>query len=1321
MAVLPHSFAGGHGGTAAVPGAAEPPAVDVSAGAQELDDCSDPAGATNPAAELVGGDVIASRFSVERLARRGGMATVYRARDLDGGGYVALKVMDRVGRSYRERFAREAALLAELSHPAIVGYIAHGSTPEGTPYLVMDWLDGEDLSDRLARGPLDPEGARRLVRRIADALAVAHARGVVHRDVKPSNLFLSGGSLDGVKVLDFGIARLGRAARALTGGGSLLGTVGYMAPEQAMGAARIDARADVFALGCVLYQCLTGRAPFESAHPVAVLAKVLRQEPSPPTELRPELDPRIDALIARLLAKNPDNRPRDAFALIGELDALGPLELGTSPRSRRSSTGLSRAEQRIVSVIIGRPSKDTAGGAETAGDLNALTVRFPLELSPLSGGAVLAVLSGRGEANDRASQASQCAIAMRQLCPGLRIAVATGLVESSANGPVGAAIDRAAALLAEPEGTPGIYLDDLTVGLIGLRFELRSEGSRTVLVGERRGFQHPRPLMGKPTPCVGRDKELKLLQGVLDECINDSVSRAVLVTGPPGIGKSRLASEWLVHSQPPGTVRALMASAEPMTTGSALSLVQQLVRYAVGLTDGISKEEQRALLVQYAKALAGEEEATHLADFLGEVIGVQAEGTPDPILHAARNNPEIMREQIRRALEGWLDGETRRHPVILVLEDLHWGDAPSVLFLTESLRRFADRPFMVFALARPEAEQDFPALCREVALQVRLPRLTTRAAERLVRSALGEPLDPEIVVNVVRIADGNPFYLEELIRRVAAGSTEWPDTVLAMAQSRLEHLDADARHVLRAASVLGEACWAEGVGVMIERSVDVTLVLDSLVEREILFRPTASRYASVREYRFRHALLRDAAYAMLTGEDREAAHRAAGDWLEQVGETDARLLADHFEAGCAAERAIPWSVRAARAAIDSGDIPSAIELSKRGVRLGASGVERGLLLLARGYAQAWSGQADLDVLREALGLLPVGSGQWWLGLSLLVLAASTAGRPDQANAYVRLVAEAPPTSELSGSFGQGLLTLVGGLVLLGQGALASSILERTTKAVPIEGDIDPVFEAFLSSARCAMAAVAPLGGTWRLEYAFRGGERSVDWLRRLGATCAESMALNYYAVAATHLGRYAEARAACLESIAVARRTSSGLNQEWARVFLAKACVRLGEPDEALATVELLLSSPDRNVLQMLPVIAAEAKFRKRQLDASMDEARLAFGGLSPRIRRLAGAVLARAELASGHAPQALSTVESALSQPTSGGLESDVDLLTVRAEARLATGDIGGARAAVAEARNFILSIAQTIDDAELRRSFLENVEPCARALRLSNELAPG
>src|SRR5262249_15493510 len=156
------------------------------------------------------------------------------------------------------------------------------------------------------------------------------------------------------------------------------------------------------------------------------------------------------------------------------------------------------------------------------------------------------------------------------------------------------------------------------------------------------------------------------------------------------------------------------------------------------------------------------------------------------------------------------------------------------------------------------------------------------------------------------LTEGNPFYLEELIRRVAVGSMDWPETVMAMAQSRIERLDSNARWVLRAASVLGERCWADAVVAIVEEIGDVDALLQLLAREEILLEMAESRYPGTREYRFRHALLRDAAYAMLTHEDRCAAHCSAGEWLERNGEKDARVLADHYEAAEARDRASPW-------------------------------------------------------------------------------------------------------------------------------------------------------------------------------------------------------------------------------------------------------------------------------------------------------------------------------------------------------------------------------------------------------------------------------
>jgi serine/threonine protein kinase len=270
---------------------------------------------------LEAGDLVGDRFRIERLAGRGGMGSVYRAEDLRTGTHAAVKVTGRQTVAVRERFLREAAVLAELSHPRIVRYVAQGLTPQGCPFLAMDWLDGEDLCERLARKGLDAVESLAVVRRACEGLAVAHARGVVHRDIKPSNLFLVGGDPAGTKVIDFGVARVEAAVTTLTRPGTSLGTAGYMSPEQAMEAADVDARADVFALGCVLYECLTGRPAF-GGRPAAVIVKLLRDNPRRPSELVPDLDASVDALVARLLAKDREARPRDAAEVLRELDAL---------------------------------------------------------------------------------------------------------------------------------------------------------------------------------------------------------------------------------------------------------------------------------------------------------------------------------------------------------------------------------------------------------------------------------------------------------------------------------------------------------------------------------------------------------------------------------------------------------------------------------------------------------------------------------------------------------------------------------------------------------------------------------------------------------------------------------------------------------------------------------------------------------------------------------------------------------------------------------------------------------------------------------------
>ncbi len=307
------------------------------------------------------GELISGRFEVEHLSAAGGMGQIYRARDLQTGAPVAIKVLYQVGAIEMQRFAREADLLANLRHPGIVRYVGGGATPGGGPYLAMEWLEGEPLSERLKRAQLTLGESLVLGVRVASALAAIHQRNVVHRDLKPSNIFLRGGAIDDIKLIDFGIAWRPDESRQLTVPGAMLGTPGYIAPEQAHGAPDVDARADVFSLGCVLFRCLSGRAPFHGGDALAVLLKVAADDPPRLRDLGLAVPAELDALVARMLAKARDARPADGAAVVDALRAIEdtfPLSSGeiSAEGAHAEITGV---ERRVMSR---RPRAPTRRG-----------------------------------------------------------------------------------------------------------------------------------------------------------------------------------------------------------------------------------------------------------------------------------------------------------------------------------------------------------------------------------------------------------------------------------------------------------------------------------------------------------------------------------------------------------------------------------------------------------------------------------------------------------------------------------------------------------------------------------------------------------------------------------------------------------------------------------------------------------------------------------------------------------------------------------------------------------------------------------------------
>jgi eukaryotic-like serine/threonine-protein kinase len=310
--------------------------------------------------------VLLDRYEVGRLLGAGGMAEVFEGRDRLLARRVAIKVLQvQFARdpSFLIRFKREAQAAASLSHPNIVGVYDTG-TEDGTHFIVMEYVDGRTLRDVIrAEGPLYPERAAEICADVCSALAAAHARGLIHRDIKPGNVMLTPEGK--VKVMDFGIARA-TTSETITQTAAVVGTAQYISPEQAQGQT-VDYRSDLYSLGCCLYEMLTGTVPFTGATPVAIAYRHVREDPTPPRMLNGDVPAPLEAICLKAMAKLPDNRYQTAIEMHDDLERFRngqPVQAIPLLASAATTQAIPRGDGDQTAMMSGVPADRATRYAE---------------------------------------------------------------------------------------------------------------------------------------------------------------------------------------------------------------------------------------------------------------------------------------------------------------------------------------------------------------------------------------------------------------------------------------------------------------------------------------------------------------------------------------------------------------------------------------------------------------------------------------------------------------------------------------------------------------------------------------------------------------------------------------------------------------------------------------------------------------------------------------------------------------------------------------------------------------------------------------------
>jgi tetratricopeptide (TPR) repeat protein/class 3 adenylate cyclase len=899
-----------------------------------------------PTVEAKGAPEILSHFELLTRIPGGGMGVIYRARDTRLHRVVALKVLPSALSSdanAKARFLLEARAAAALDHPNVCAIHEVGETADSQLFISMPFYEGETVASRLLRGPFAIREAASIAGQIAHGLAHAHDRGIIHRDVKPANLMLTG---DGViKILDFGIVKLPGVGLTKTGG--TVGTLPYMSPEQLRGET-VDGRTDIWSLGVVLYEMLAGRRPFHGRDEHATREAIEFAQPASLQVARPDVPEDLARFVNRLLAKHLGDRPADIKTVVERLEGLcRSLTLGpavSDPAAASAQTDaealahvgaeptdvLPEGERRQATVVILRLS----GYADlvercSPQEVDELTRRLKhgaWEIVERHGGTInefgeeriVLVFGVPVSLEDHGARATRAALELRALVRACRTvrtvahrlashtAIDTGEVavrrlESSIipYRIAGRPMRRAAQLCSHAPADEVLLTPDAERAVVG-QFRLAPAApvplaeeslplTPLVVVEERAPQDRLDQLAGRDdlTEYTGRERELAALTQAFTDAA-EGRGRLVTVSGDAGLGKSRLLLE-LRRTLDPASVTVLIGRCSAYGQATAYLPFLQALRQLLGLEPSTAStwtdEDVAARILEIDAGLEP------LLPYYLRLLAIASERHRA----ASAEIAEQPRLAVMEALVALFVGAARRRPLILLLEDWHWVDAASHETLKRLVDLLAAHRLLVVMTTRSAKSPEWAN--REPHQTIMLRPLPPTASSAVLRSVLAaDDVPMELAARVHERTGGNPFFVEEVARSLIESGTvridgrraclagpidalHMPANVQAVIRTRLDRFDWEVRQVLRAAAVVGRDFTPAILVRVLSHAERVAPALDMLSAAGII-RQTA--IVPEPAYTFAHALIQETAYAGLLEHQRADLHNRVGTALEEL-------------------------------------------------------------------------------------------------------------------------------------------------------------------------------------------------------------------------------------------------------------------------------------------------------------------------------------------------------------------------------------------------------------------------------------------------------